>query len=197
MLEMLTHGVNSPQRDRPAGLVIGETDPEQAGVLWSDDIDANARSPRIVALFACGTALGPTRMGDDSAAQLGNAFLRQGACAVLLSRGKLEYRAMIALAETFNKEIRVRGQSTAEALRRSRSKLADNAEWNDPFYLGQVSVVGLGLMPMSAEVEAPTEEPHGLSNSASTAVRITGLAGATALAAWLTYRWRRNRSRAA
>jgi CHAT domain-containing protein/tetratricopeptide (TPR) repeat protein len=193
MLEMITHGVYSPQRERPAGLVIGETDPAQAGIVWCDDIERSARSARVVALLACGSALGPTRMGDDSAAQLGNAFLRQGAWAVLLSRGKLAYRAMLALAESFNGAIRERGRSTAEALRIARSKLAQSVEWRDPFYYGQVSVVGIGLEPLSVESRKSRDVPRALSTSDAAGawwIAIAIVGGALVLVAWVFYRRR-------
>lgn len=195
VLEVFTHGVYAIGKERPAGLVVGEDDRSGSGVLSSEDVETGVSSPRIVALFACGSALGPSRMGDDSAAQLGNAFLERGAQTVVLSRGELAYAAMIELARSFNTEIRTRGTSVAEALRAARAKLVEDPRWRDPFYFGQVSAFGIGLVS-SGEKAVIIPRANGPRERGSEAWVKWGTGLLVMLTLLGLVAWRRNRARA-
>ncbi len=149
LLEVFGHGVPSLHSERPAAIAVSAA-PGDEGLLDCDWIEANLDPPPFVALFACGTALGPSRLGDDTAAQLGNSLLFKGARCVLLSRAKLARGAMIALAEAFHAHLAEANVTPAEALRRAREDLRRSSEWSDPFYFGNVSLLGAGLTEIPA-----------------------------------------------
>jgi CHAT domain-containing protein len=146
-LAFVTHGVHDFARRRPAGLVLAPSLDDSDGVLWCEQIEERLEAPPIVALFACGTAFGPSRLGDDTATFLGNSFHLRGAEVVLLSRTRVEYGAMIALARSFLRHLAEGGLSPAEALRRARVELARSSRWGDVRHHGQIALHGLGLAP--------------------------------------------------
>ena len=157
ILEIFGHGVASSLPERPAAVALSATN-EDEGLLDCEWIEAHLVPPPFVALFACGTALGPTRLGDDSAAQLGNSLLFKRARAVLLSRARLSLGAMLELDQELHRALLSELRTPAEALRLARLKLWRSAEWRDPFYFGTVSLLGVGLAPLEG-LRAAALEP--------------------------------------
>ncbi len=181
LLEIFAHGVYDASAERPAALILGP-ELEHSGLVDIAWIEHLARTPPLVALFACSSARGPARLGDDSSSQLGAAFLARGSSAVLLSRGKLAYGAMLALAREFENAL-ADGACAAEALRRARETLTRDPALADPFYLGQVTLVGLGFEP-------PPTLPHP-SEPAAGPSRLLLVAGASVALALLALLARR------
>lgn len=164
-LEIFGHGVPSSVPERPAAVALSASGDDD-GRLDCDWIEKQLDPPPLVSLFACGTAFGHTRLGDDTAAQLGNSLLFKRARAVLLSRARLSLGAMLVLDEEFHRGLLAEGRTPADALRAGRARLCASREWNDPFYFGTVSLLGIGLAPLaelhaaaSATDSAPRVEP--------------------------------------
>ena len=114
-----------------------------SGLTTCDDVERNLELSGLVVLSACGTALGPKRLGDDDLAHLGGAFLRAGAAAVVLSRSQVGYGPTLELMEGLHARLAA-GDPPAEALRRARADLKED----DPagaFHRSQFQIVGLGM----------------------------------------------------
>ena len=151
VLQVVTHGVYDPQRERPAGLLLSSGDPS-GGVLWCEDVERWS-APPLVILTACGAARAPLRRGDDGRGHLGGAFLAAGAQAVVLSATDVPYVAGLRLMTHFHREL-AQGLGPAEALRRARAHGTPAGEPDLSALL--VHVVGLGDVPRLA---APTQTP--------------------------------------
>lgn len=147
VLQILTHGVLDFDRERPTGLVMtgGE---EDRGLLWCEDVEG-LRAPPLTLLWSCGAGFGPLRRGEDGLSSLGDAFLAAGSQSVLVSSGRLEYRALLQLAAVFHERLVENGDAPAEALRHARQSLVvTDPQRAHPFYT-LVHVVGLGHDPIS------------------------------------------------
>ncbi|MFG0315840.1 MAG: CHAT domain-containing protein [Planctomycetota bacterium JB042] len=161
-LHVWTHGVRDESRPIPAGLHLadGAAHGVRLGLL-----DA----PPLVLLSSCGAARGPLRRGEDGASNLGGAFLRAGARAVVLPSVDVDEGATLALMEGFHAAWRG-GASVAEALREARARLAGSRALSDPYHWAWVHAVGAGRTP------AYPRDDSGLA-------RRVGLVGAAVLAA--------------
>ncbi|MCC6408641.1 MAG: CHAT domain-containing protein, partial [Planctomycetes bacterium] len=90
ILHVLCHGIHDPKRERPAGLLLAETE-DGLGDLWSADLELGPKIvPPIVILSACGAGRDSERLGEDALNHLGGTFLERGAICVILSREKIE-----------------------------------------------------------------------------------------------------------
>lgn len=137
VLHVWTHGVYEPVEPVPAGLVTSD------GAIFGADA-ATLDVPPLVVLSACGAARGPVRRGDDGVSNLGGAFLRAGARAVVLPEADVDEGATLALMGAFHRRLRGSGETVAEAMRAARAELADVPALDDPFYFALVHVVGAG-----------------------------------------------------
>jgi tetratricopeptide (TPR) repeat protein len=194
MLEIFTHGVLDLDRERPAGLALGPD--EREGVLWCEDVEAGFRSPPVVALFACESGVGPVRLGDDGASQLGVSFLARGAETVLVGHAPLALGAMVELAHELDRGL-TSGVPRAEALRRARQKLAESRRWSDPFYYANVSMIGLGWDDASrAHALRASSTPRGAGDDVRAEKTWMLLAGTVvgSIAFWIANRARRKRA---
>jgi hypothetical protein len=146
VLAVLTHGIYDGARrddgERPAGLRLSAESDRPDGIVWCSDVQ-RARAPRLVELIACGSSRGPSRMGDDTGAHLGSAFLGVGARAVVLSPNEIAYASSLRLLARVHDRMRRHFESPAEALRAARAELASEAATADPYYWGLVRVIGL------------------------------------------------------
>jgi len=116
-LVLLTHGVQRPEFERPAALLLGRDG--RPDLVDSTDVEA-LRAPPLVLVWACGAALGPNRRGEDEPQHLGGAFLAAGARAVVVSPVELEYEIARDLAVHVLERVFTHGDTPAEALRRAR-----------------------------------------------------------------------------
>lgn len=158
LLELFTHGVYGVEADRPAGLVVSPLGANQ-GLLGCDAVERFEAMAPFVALYVCGSARGPTRLGDDTSAQLANAFLRPGASSVLIARGDVVYEAALELARSARAGVLRGEQPPAVALARARGELARHETWSDPYFHAPFAVYGLGLEAI-AVTAAPADGAH-------------------------------------
>ena len=144
LLEVFAHGVYALDSDRPAGLILAEgtNDP---GVLGCAEIEAFEAMASTVALYVCGSARGPTRLGDDTSAQLANAFAAAGASSVLVARGDVVYGAALEVARSYREDVLKRGLPPAQALARARQRLAEHERWSDLYFRAPFAVHGIGI----------------------------------------------------
>ena len=91
VLHFLLHGLYLPDLERGSVLVLRGNEELGSHFLTCDEVESRLELNGLVLLSSCGTGLGPDRLGDDNLANLGGAFLRAGARAVVLSRAPLEY----------------------------------------------------------------------------------------------------------
>ena len=143
VVHFVAHGLYLNGRDRGATLALAPEDGGTSGLTTCDDVERNLELSGLVVLSACGTALGPKRLGDDDLAHLGGAFLRAGAAAVVLSRSQVGYGPTLELMEGLHARLAA-GDPPAEALRRARADLKED----DPagaFHRSQFQIVGLGM----------------------------------------------------
>jgi CHAT domain-containing protein len=101
----------------------------------------------LVIVSACGGSRGPRRPGDDSLADLGGAFLRAGAPAVMVSGGALELTATIDLMESVHERLAA-GDSPAEALRVARSARAPGTSVEHDLAAARLQIFGAGHVPV-------------------------------------------------
>lgn len=181
-LQLFTHGVFDASRPRPAGLVLSPR--RGPDVAWAEDL-AKLRVPRVVALWACGSARGPSRLGDDTGTHLGSALFEAGAASVVLGTGDLALDATRAAATSFNRAI-ARGDGPAEALRSARAALASREETRDPFFHALLVLHGA---PGATRGDPAKHEPRAASEPAGD-VRwlVATLAAGLAFGAWTAVR---------
>ncbi len=139
LLHLIAHGVRDNQRDVPAGLQLA-ADGDDPGRLWAEQLDA-IRVPFLVVLSSCGAGRGPVLVGDPASTTLEGALLRQGAGAVLWSRGDVEFHANLALMIEFHQHL-AEGATIAEALRRARVALAGDGKGRAPRDWGMLHASG-------------------------------------------------------
>lgn len=143
VLHVLCHGVNDPKRERPAGLLLAETEKE-LGELWSSDLATAPKVvPPVVILSACGAGRGTERLGEDALNHLGGTFLERGAICVILARQDLGLDATITLTAALHRRLAA-GDSPAEALRAARVELAASKTYGYPFDFSTLQAFGLG-----------------------------------------------------
>ena len=149
VLQLLCHGVADLTRIEPAALALAPTivdgEPRDSGIVGAAEL-VGVPIPSLVIVTACGAGRGPQRRGEDLGSGLAGPLLAAGAQAVVIASGPLEYRAALALSETFHGAL-VEGASPAEALRRARLALARDPDRSHPAHL-RLRVVGRGHAPL-------------------------------------------------
>ena len=185
VLQVWTHGVFAPARERPSGLVFAAEPGREDGMVWYDDILA-IDSPPVVVLAACGAASGPVRRGEDLVSRLDAAFLRRGGRVVVLPSADAEVEATARLLETFHARLRGHGESPAEAMRAARAALSSDERYEDPFYDALIHVVGAGHDP----VFEPGGDPPSRRGSSSVAALVACVAVVAVAVAWILRRGR-------
>ncbi len=145
VLQLVAHGVHDVRRERSALLVLAAAGGD-SGVVTCDRVES-WRAPPLVVLTACGAARGPARLGDDGLSNLGGAFLRAGAEAVVLSRADQELESALSFSEGFHEALR-EGAATADALLHARRRVAREPRFSDPFYHSLVHAVGWANTPL-------------------------------------------------
>ena len=124
-------------------IVDGEL--RDAGIVGAAEL-VGIPLPPLVIVTACGAGRGPQRWGEDLGSGLAGPLLAAGAQAVVIASGPLEYKAALALSETFHGAL-VDGASPAEALRRARIALARDPDRSHPAHV-RLRVVGRGHAPL-------------------------------------------------
>jgi CHAT domain-containing protein len=149
-LHVLVHGLANHRHELPAALVLAPDERHADGLLWNDElVTRQFESPPFVALSACSSALGPRRVGDDGAAQLGGAFLARGARVTLLSTHALALEPTVRLMRVLTRGLE-HGATPARALLAARLALADEPAFAHPFFLFGLRLDGLGHAPLHA-----------------------------------------------
>jgi tetratricopeptide (TPR) repeat protein len=143
VVDFLLHGVYLRDLERGSALLLPGGKGGEASFLTADEVERSLELQGAVLLSSCGSGLGPERLGDDNLANLGGAFLRAGARAVVLSRAPLELGATIELMGRVHAEI-LAGTPPAEALRRARVERAQRVDSVDAFADTGIQAVGLG-----------------------------------------------------
>jgi hypothetical protein len=148
---VLTHGTYDATKqndgERGAGLLLSAEADRPDGIVWCADVD-RMHVAVYVELITCGSWRGPPRLGDDTGAHLGSAFLRAGARAVVLSPYDIAYEPSVRLIARAHERMRLHFESPAEAFRVARAELAADAETADPYYWGLIRVLGLAHEPV-------------------------------------------------
>ena len=115
-LHLIAHGAPTGDSSRPAGLLLhGEPGARVLTPSLAEAMDV----PRLVLLTACSTWSGPLRRGDDGRHHLAGSLMLAGADNVLLSTLEVEYRAQLALLESFYRALS-EGEEPARALHTAR-----------------------------------------------------------------------------
>ena len=143
--QIAAHGVFDPSRERGAALALSPSG-NDSGIVFSEEVE-RMNFGGLVLLTACGTALGPTRRGGDEVANLGGAFLRAGASAVILTRARVEWRTAQELAGIFHERLTRFGDAPSEALRRARAEIVAR-DRSKAYELAQIQLLGLGQRPL-------------------------------------------------
>lgn len=126
-LVFLLHGVSLPELERGAALLLRSPKTGAPEYLTCEAVERAGDLRGLVLLTACGTAIGPERLGDDQLAGLSGAVLRAGASAVLTSRNVLRLDDVHDLNRRLLAKI-AEGIPATEALlqaRRARSQAGD------------------------------------------------------------------------
>jgi CHAT domain-containing protein len=155
----LTHGIYDGDRERPAGLLLSP-DSQSFGFFWCEDVEC-LPPVDLAILSACGAAKGPKRQGDDGVQNLGGAFLRAGAGAVILTRAELDYYATFDLMKVLHQEL-LSGSGPAKAMLGARQRLAADERYQHPYYHSLLQVMGLGQRPLFAPQRGVNETAHPL-----------------------------------
>ena len=193
VLTILAHGAYDASvcgaDERPAFLLLAPSDGSSGSVCCA--AVESLRLPPLVELLACGTARGPTRMGDGAAAHLVGACFLGSAGAVLAARTEVELGATLALATRFHEALRRDGLSPALALLAARRATASTSGRDDPWYWAGLALHGHASAPL---FEAGTPEPAVADESGSALLKWGALTTAGVIAsAFVVYRLMRAR----
>jgi CHAT domain-containing protein len=142
-LAVIAHGERDDARERPTVFQLAS----DSGVasIGCNEVE-ELLVPPVVVLCVCHAARGPVRAGDGGAGDLGGAFLRAGAQAVLLAPWSIDYEDACELAGLVLEHLR-RGDPPTRALNRARSSFLAGARGEDPSR-AFLRVVGLGGRPV-------------------------------------------------
>lgn len=119
ILQLITHGVSDPLRERPAGLLLQESSTAER-VLWAETIE-KLSMPEWVIVTACGAARAPLRRGDDGRTGLAGSFLLSGAQAVVISHTDLDFDLGLQMMGVLHREL-VAGARPSRALWTARKE---------------------------------------------------------------------------
>jgi hypothetical protein len=196
LLHLLVHGVQNPELERSAGLLLSPTQEDGAsdhGLVWIDRLETLERVPDVVLATACGAGRGPERSGDSAVVHLEGVFLRKGASAVLLPYAALSYPATLELSAHLHDAL-ASGAEVAEALRQARVALSEDPRHADPHYWSLLHVRGLPRFVAFPGDPGAGGEPNGEEKtergSSSLLLGSLGALGGLGLC-WLL--WRRGR----
>ncbi len=140
VVTVLAHGGYERRRIRPASLLL--TPDGDDGRFTCGDAERRGRPAEVVVLAACGSARGPSRVGDDGVSNLGGAFLAGGARAVVLSRADVDFEATVRLLETLHARLAA-GDRPSVALLAARRALF-GGPLDHPYFHSLLQVVGGG-----------------------------------------------------
>ncbi len=123
VVTVLAHGVV----DEEPSLVLTPSPSSDDGLVGGSELhEALRRRSRyapLVVLFACGTAQGAIRSGDDTGHRLASAFLEAGARAVVVAPGTLMRNEAWRFAAVFQELLASEKLAPAEALRQAQQRL--------------------------------------------------------------------------
>ncbi len=147
VVHLFAHGVYDPRRVRGATLALASSDGGD-GLFGCEEVE-RCSVGGLVILSACSAGLGPRRLGDDSLAHLGGAFLAAGARAVVLSRAKIELRSAVRGSTRLHARLAA-GDSPAQAMRVARAAVASGPrdDPNERWRVARTQVLGLGQLPL-------------------------------------------------
>jgi hypothetical protein len=156
VLQILSHGVQLPEQEIPAALVLGSTDRDD-GLLGAAELRRLVMPP-FVLLTACSAGAGPSRPGDAGSSDLGGVLLARGAQAVILPRTDLDFADAIDLSAMVHEAIAT-GETPAAALLRARQELDRRGSLEYPYSLSLLHVHGLGHIPVFPEGRVEGSSP--------------------------------------
>jgi hypothetical protein len=146
LLLVLAHAVPDEGAQGGARLVLADATGDGPAIVGAAELrELGFRG--VVVLASCGSAKGPSRLGDDALSHLGGALLEGGALAVVLARDRVEYRRTLALCAALLEHVAA-GASTAEALREAYAATLGKEPWTD-LAAACFQVIGLGFDPAS------------------------------------------------
>ena len=137
VLHMATHGILFPGRGELSSLAL-TPDQSGSGLITGVDIGLLQKTPPLVVLSACETALGSNIPGEGMIG-LPRAFFQSGTLGVVVSRWKVEDKSTRILMEQFYKNILERKMAPSAALRQAQLMFASKWEpyyWAGFFYTG-------------------------------------------------------------
>src|SRR5262249_5221920 len=88
IVHLLAHGALDPTGERGHGVALAADPQHPDGMLWRRAVVGRS-VPGLVILSGCQVGRAPRRLGEDPSENLGGAFLRAGATAVIQSRADL------------------------------------------------------------------------------------------------------------
>lgn len=142
ILHVLAHAIERLDREDFATLVLAGTDDER-GFVSPTDGNSWLRA-NVLILSACAAARGPSRIGDDGAAQFVGAGFRAGARCVLAADERIELEATIEFGRLVHREL-ARGTDAAEAVRRAREQMWSSDDFDLPSCWATIAVHGLAF----------------------------------------------------
>lgn len=142
VIHLATHGRIDARSPARSGLVLGEDDGREDGLLQMREIFRLPLAADLVTLSACQSALGPVVTGEGLVG-LARAFFYAGTGSVVASLWNVNDEAAARLMEGFYRELS-RGVSKAEALRRAKIELRDDARFRHPYYWASFVLLGRG-----------------------------------------------------
>lgn len=137
-VQVIAHGGQDLDRERSSVVLL------EGGGRFGDREAEGLPVPPGIFVAACGSGLGPTRIGDPVSASLAGVLLRGGSRVVVLPVTSVPYEAGLVFMGAFNHSI-ADGASASLALLQARRAVAGDPRWSDPAYWAGFQAVGLAL----------------------------------------------------
>ncbi len=147
IIHLAAHGLVDPVTPAASSIALcSESGSGEDGYLHTLEIIAMSVDCRLVVLSACETATGRIGRGEGVVG-LSRAFLCAGAPAVVSSLWSVPDESTAMLMETFYENMTGREISAVCALRESRRKLLETAEYSHPFHWASFIATGTDKAP--------------------------------------------------
>jgi CHAT domain-containing protein len=128
-LHFATHGLINDKNPELSGLALSLVD----GYLRAMDVFNLKLPAELVVLSGCRTGLGKEVRGEGMIGMT-RSFMYAGAARVMVSLWNINDRATAELMERFYRELLVKGQSPAAALRAAQIAIWKEKKWREPYY---------------------------------------------------------------
>lgn len=135
-LHFATHGLINDRNPALSGLALSLVDrngADQDGYLRAMDVFNLKLPAELVVLSGCRTGLGKEVRGEGMIGMT-HGFLYAGAARVMVSLWNINDRATAELMQYFYRELLVKGQRPAAALRAAQIALWKEKKWQEPYY---------------------------------------------------------------